>query len=140
MTASGPEKSRSQHRVRASLEMLHNERFPHSDMEKDDEIKAPPPVTEFLPMTPVTLEQLASTQPVSKRTHDKSLKGQWKRPQSVLKSQSRKKKNPHGVREHTGLMISPLSREKLTPAGGWIRQRQRTTWVETADKFIHCRV
>ena len=94
MTASGPEKSRSQHRVRASLEMLHNERFPHSDMEKDDEIKAPPPVTEFLPMTPVTLEQLASTQPVSKRTHDKSLKGQWKQPQSVLKSQSRKKKKP----------------------------------------------
>ena len=51
-----------------------------------------------------------------------------------------KQKNPHGVREHTGLMISPLGREKLIPAGGWIRQRQWTTWVETADKFIQCRI
>ena len=49
--------------------MLHNERFrgqscPRFDMEKEDKIKAPRPVTEFLPVTPVILKQSASTQPV----------------------------------------------------------------------------
>ena len=52
----------------------------------------------------------------------------------------KEKRKPHGVREHTGLMISPLSREKPTPAGGWICQKQRTTWAETADKLVHCRL
>lgn len=62
------------------------------------EIKAATQLTALLPLSPALLKELVLTEPVERRTHDKSLKGQWKRAQSVLKSQRRKKKTPQRKR------------------------------------------